>query len=287
MAKNYNTRTASLKATIADILSLDAKQIDAEKIKLQGKDIKEICGFQDPEDFKKLCKRVNMDEMENEYYELLNDEGEIMYLNIPEGNNLEFTNRFGIKNFSLKNDTVNSLIFSGCDNLETIEVYIPNCGYFTIWGIDDTGYSPSPYFFSGTISKIKSISGDLSGCDDMTLFSMCLIDLSEFKAKVPETFDPGLSFFMSNLDSNSITHILNSLSEGDGTIYITMNEASVSTFNAITGNTNEIPMCDVDYILSFIDSPDTLFSLIYKGCTIYPSINVYTSENIDQLLTNS
>ena len=41
MSKNYNTRTASLKATIADIRNLDAKQIDAENIKLKGKNILE------------------------------------------------------------------------------------------------------------------------------------------------------------------------------------------------------------------------------------------------------
>jgi hypothetical protein len=34
MSKNYNTRTASLKATIADIRNLDAK-----KIVLAGKDV--------------------------------------------------------------------------------------------------------------------------------------------------------------------------------------------------------------------------------------------------------
>lgn len=285
MAKNYNTRTASLKATVADIRILDAKQIDAENINLQGKDIKEIWGFQDPEDFKKLCKRVNMDELENEYYELLNDEGEIMYFNIPGGDELHFTSRTGIKHFSLKNDAIEYLWFHACDNLETVEVYIPNCRYFIIWSLDDDGYSSHPYFFNGYFSKVKSIKGDLSGCEDMTLFCIGSIDLSEFNAKLPETFDPGMSFFMSNLDSNSITHILNSLSEGGGDIYITMNESSVSTFNTITGNTDEIPMCDKDYISSF-PSQDA-FSLIYKGHTIYPSINVYTSENIDQLLTNS
>ena len=47
MAKNFNTRTASLKATIADIRNLDVKQLDAENIKLQGKDIKEVWGFQE------------------------------------------------------------------------------------------------------------------------------------------------------------------------------------------------------------------------------------------------
>lgn len=41
MSKNYNTRTASLKATIADIRNLDAKKIDAENINLKNKNILE------------------------------------------------------------------------------------------------------------------------------------------------------------------------------------------------------------------------------------------------------
>ena len=41
MSKNYNTRTASLKATIADIRNLDAKKIDAKNINLKNKNILE------------------------------------------------------------------------------------------------------------------------------------------------------------------------------------------------------------------------------------------------------
>ena len=42
MSKNYNTRTASLRATIADIRQLNAKQLDAKQIKLDGTNIEDI-----------------------------------------------------------------------------------------------------------------------------------------------------------------------------------------------------------------------------------------------------
>lgn len=281
MSKNYNTKTASLKATIADIRNLDAKQIDAEKIKLQGKDIKEIWGFQDPEDFKKLCKRVNMDELENKRYQLYNDEGELVYFNLEEDNSfLDLTLRTGIKRLIIKEENIDEVYIDGCKNIEYLEIYIPKASFFHVW--DHNLYEGVPYLLvSDNYSKLKTLKGDISGIPDMLLMCVGCIDLEEFSAKLPSESGTAMGAFLScNLNSESVKHILNSLPEGTDVIHITMNESAVAEFNNITGNSEEIPLCDGDYITNiFYD--DSILSINYKDCIIYPSINVYTSENIN------
>lgn len=42
MAKNYTTKTSSLKATIADIRKLNVMKIDTGQIQLDGTDIKKL-----------------------------------------------------------------------------------------------------------------------------------------------------------------------------------------------------------------------------------------------------
>lgn len=280
MEKNYNTKMASLKATVADIRKLNAKQLDAEKIKLQGKDIKEVWGFQDPEDFKKLCKRVNMDELENEYYELLNDEGEIMYFNIPNDEmGLDFSNRLGIKRLIIKQDIKYGIYLQGCKNIEYLEIYTSSPEID--WRDDDPFGTGCPYLINN-VSKLKTFKGDISKSTNSNFWHFFLgcPDLEEFSAKLP-TFVSGdldYMFITCNLNSDSIKHILNSISDGSGTIGITMNETAVNEFNNITGNTEEIPLCDKNYM----DSLDFegILSISYKNWTIFPSINVYSSENI-------
>ena len=44
MAKEYTTKTASLKAVTADIRKLEAKLLDADKISIKGTDITELMG---------------------------------------------------------------------------------------------------------------------------------------------------------------------------------------------------------------------------------------------------
>ena len=44
MAEKYTTQTASLKATTADIRVVNAKNLDAQKIRLNGQDIEELLG---------------------------------------------------------------------------------------------------------------------------------------------------------------------------------------------------------------------------------------------------
>ena len=59
-----------------------------------------------------------------------------------------------------------------------------------------------------------------------------------------------------------------------------MNESAVAEFNNITGNTEEIPLCDIDYVNEALFN-DELFGIQYKNCIVYPSINIYNSENIN------
>jgi hypothetical protein len=47
MAEKYTTQTASLKATTADIRMVNAKNLDAQKIRLNGQDIEELLGSGD------------------------------------------------------------------------------------------------------------------------------------------------------------------------------------------------------------------------------------------------
>ena len=282
MSKNYNTKTASLKATIADIRNLDAKQIDAENINLQGKDIKEIWGFQDPEDFKKLCKRVNMDELENKKYQLYNDEGELIYFNLGEGiTYLDLSCRTGIKRLIIKEEkNIDDLWINGCKNIEYLEIYIPNASFFQVW--DYNTYESMPYIIGSTnYSKLKTFKGDISGVSAMFLMCVGCIDLEEFSAKLPSELGTAAgAFLLCNLNSESVKHILNSLPEGTDVIHITMNESAVAEFNNITGNTEEIPLCDIDYVNEALFN-DELFGIQYKNCIVYPSINIYNSENIN------
>ena len=288
MAKNYNTRTASLRATIADILSLNAKQIDAEKIKLQGKDIKEVWGFQDPEDFKKLCKRVNMDELENECYQLYNDEGELLYFNLEENvTGLDLSCQAGIKRLIIEEEKrISNLNIEGCRNLEYLEIYIPEASYFMIY--DHNTYEGAPYLMgSPNYSKLKTFKGDISGVSDMMFMCVGCIDLEEFSAKLPSELGTAMfAFLLCNLNSESVKHILNSLPENTESIHITMNESAVAEFNNITGNTEEIPLCDANYA-NDIWTGNEFFSIQYKNCIVYPSINVYTSENVNDFFNPS
>lgn len=285
MAKNYNTKTASLKATIADIRGLNAKQIDAEKIKLQGKDIKEVWGFQDPEDFKKLCKRVNIDELENERYQLYNDEGELIYFNLGEdATSLDLFCQTGIKRLIIEEEkNIDDLWINGCKNIEYLEIYIPKASYFHVW--DHDFYNSAPYILgTNNYSKLKTFKGDISGISDMQIMCIGCIDLEEFSAKLPSESVAAMgAFLLCNLNTESVKYILNSLPENTDCIHITMNESAVAEFNNITGNAEEIPLCDVDYLDKAFSSSEVL-GIQYKNYIIYPSINVYTSENINDFI---
>ena len=48
MAKNYTTKTAALKATLADVNKASVKKLDAENIKLNGQNIEELWGLNLP-----------------------------------------------------------------------------------------------------------------------------------------------------------------------------------------------------------------------------------------------
>lgn len=288
MEKNYNTKMASLKATVADVRKLNAKQLDAENIKLQGQDIKEVWGFQDPEDFKKLCKRVNMDELENESYQLYNDEGELIYFNLGEHvTSLDLSCQTGIKRLVVEEEkNISGLYIEGCRNIEYLEIYIPEASIFCIF--DHNGYEGAPYLMgSPNHSKLKTFKGDISGLSDIYFMCLGCVDLEEFSAKLPSELDTAMfAFLLCNLNSESVKHILNSLPENTESIHITMNESAVAEFNNITGNTEEIPLCDANYANDAWSSYE-LFSIQYKNCTIYPSINVYTSENINDFFNPS
>ena len=269
MSKNYNTRTASLQATVADIRGLNAKQIDAEKIKLQGKDIKEVWGFQDPEDFKKLCKRVNMDELENEYYELYNDEGELIYFS-EATSTLDLTSHQSIKKLKFENNNITEINISGCFNIENIDICVPNCEYFL-----HGNYNRYESFPDFGVFKLESFEGDISGLSDLTFLFFGHTLLTHFSAKLPPMTDSTncfAAFYGCNLDSDSVSYILSSLQEystqpGEysNTLVMTINESAVETFNSITGNSDEIPFVDI--------TMNEGITIGYKGWDIMVTIN--------------
>lgn len=124
MAKNFNIKTASLKATVGDIRKLDARVIDSQEIKLGGINIEELWGFQDPEDFKKLIKRYTL--TENDDYILWTDMGAPVYMSFADklvnGTEL-FKGKTGIYTFNIdmpKLENATSM-FSGCVNLASFD----------------------------------------------------------------------------------------------------------------------------------------------------------------------
>ena len=82
MSEIYTTNTASLKATLGNICKLNAKTIDAKKIRINGEDIEDKLGFQNPEDLKKLCKRMELPEGSN--FILYTDNGTPVYISFAD-----------------------------------------------------------------------------------------------------------------------------------------------------------------------------------------------------------
>lgn len=66
MAKNYTTKTASLRAT-----KIDTRSVDAKKIKLNGEDIANLWGLNLPEDYPDLVTRCELPA--DEKWALFND----------------------------------------------------------------------------------------------------------------------------------------------------------------------------------------------------------------------
>lgn len=127
--KKYTTTTAHLKATVIDTRRINGKQIDVEKIKLKGENIEDLWGFQNPEDFKKLCTRCELPE--DKPWSLWTDEGNLVYFNrsekIVNGQNM-FSNQETITSFNsdLRNLTNGSRMFFGCNNLTIFESDLSN-----------------------------------------------------------------------------------------------------------------------------------------------------------------
>ena len=81
MSENFNINTATLKATIADIRKLNAKIVDAKKIKLNGENLEDKFGFKQ-EDYPKLISRVALPEDAN--YILWTDSGNPVYISFAD-----------------------------------------------------------------------------------------------------------------------------------------------------------------------------------------------------------
>lgn len=77
MAKNYTTKTASLKATMADMNKANVKKLDADKIKIKGQNIEELWGLNLPQDYAKFITRCELPE--DVSWRILDDNGKTLY----------------------------------------------------------------------------------------------------------------------------------------------------------------------------------------------------------------
>ena len=122
MASQYTTKTASLRATKADIKKLDAKQM-----MLNGENITELWGLNLPKDYKKLVTRCELPDDKN--WMLLNDNGDLVYFNFSEKikNGSGMFKNAGLENFvyKLSSLTNGNEMFSGCSlNAESVDAIL-------------------------------------------------------------------------------------------------------------------------------------------------------------------
>lgn len=82
MANDYTTKTASIMATVGNIRKLKTRVFDAQEIKLNGQDIQELWGFQNPEDFNELVKRYNLPTDED--YIIWTDSGNVAHMSFAD-----------------------------------------------------------------------------------------------------------------------------------------------------------------------------------------------------------
>ena len=123
MAKIYTTKTASLKATQADVRKLSTKEVNAQDIKINGQKIQELWGFKVPEDLQKICSRVDFNTIDTPYV-LYTDTGNPVYISeITDSINNKFAYHSDITEINFDTSTVTKAAsaFEECKGLTKFE----------------------------------------------------------------------------------------------------------------------------------------------------------------------
>ena len=205
-----STKTASLKATIADV-----RNLDAEKIKIKGQNISDLWGLKFPEDYPKLVTRCQLPEDEN--WSLWDDNGNLVYINFSD---------------KIINGTN---IFQYCDKLTTFSSDLSSL-------IDGTNM-----FYN--CSNLTSFTSDLSSLSNGIMMFIGCPKLTSFTSDLSSLTNGNGMFDNCKLDSNSIENILTTIptTTTTKTLSIGIQESATSKFAEITGLTPTTTQQTVSY----------------------------------------
>lgn len=256
MVKKFKTVTPSLKSTFLEAREAKVRKVDANEIKVNGKDITSMMGLNLPNDYPKLVTRCELPE--DKFWGLYDDNAKLLYFNKSEdiinGSYLFQEKNITSFTFPLNSLTNGYMMFNSCINLTTWEVDLSSLetGQFMF-------YNAGLESFSSDLSSLKNATRMFYNCKNLSIFDSDLTSL--------ETAD--YMFLNCKLNSESIQIILESLptySSGLHEIYLSIqdSQATKDTFNLITGNTSNIP---------FEAGCGYGASVNYKGWTIICTVN--------------
>ena len=289
---NYTSRTAALKATKIDSLSINTKTIGASSIILDGKNIKESLGFQSSEDFKKLYQRSDLNDIDTNYT-LYTDGGNPVYVNDMSGN---LYSKFiyqsdinSVENLDFSEATNTASMFEGCENLINFEGDLSNAtdtnsmfygckslkSFKTIKPfkkLDASQHFDMSYMFSGCES-LSSFEGEFESpnINAHSLFAGCVLDLPSFKRIIDVvregklydyTYDDGT---ITTIGVNSFLKNDTSLNEIIGTIYVNVENRDIGS-NETDSEYSEITFADLEKdVISLDENGEKLIILEWNN----------------------
>ena len=165
---------ANLSSTEADIRVLNAKIVDAKKIKLNGEDLEDKFGFKQ-EDYPKLVTRTNLDDIEN--YVLYDDFSNPVYVDKDlTAANSKFIYHSDMTNVTidLSKATSTTSTFEECHSLKTYE-----------GDLSSTQDCNSMFYKCTSLKSFKATKPMDSVSSTRYMFSGCT-NLEEFYAEFPE-----------------------------------------------------------------------------------------------------
>lgn len=196
MANNlYTTKTASLKATKADIGKLNTNKLNSSEIRLRGQNIEELLKLSP----KELVFRCELPE--DKPWSLWTDDGNLLYFNkseeIVNGNALFLNHAIDSFDFDLSSLTNGNQMFHNCAQLTTFSSDLPSLtnGYYMFFGCENLTS------FSSDLSSLENGGAMFSWCRKLTTFDSDLSSLTNGSSMFHKTC----------LDFTSIKHIITCL----------------------------------------------------------------------------
>lgn len=218
----YTSKTASLKTIKADIRKADIKKLNAEEIKINGHDIKDLWGLNLPEDYKKLVSRCELPDDKN--WMIIDDNGRFIHMNfnekITDGNYMFRKSEITNFNYDLPNLVNGNHMFEYAKKLTSFESNTESL-------IDGS------YMFADC-AKLSNFEGDLSKLEnalwmfvatDLDTFDKDLSSLkngermfygttlSSFNCDLPNLINGDYMFNSCMLDAASLEKIANSIND--------------------------------------------------------------------------